>query len=163
MRKKLGRNTRLVRSEPPPSPAGQLLLDRTFASSDEAKTETLEELLKLLQARALIASETEEVRMRLVLDEALRNAVMHGNKFDAAKQARVRLFSASDAWTVLVEDQGNGFREEDLPDPDAPENLLEEGGRGVHLIRSMMDDVSYWSNGAALLMTRKTGAKEAAP
>ena len=155
MHKKLGRNTNLVRTNPPPQPAGELIFERSFVSSDEAKNVALGELLEALQGRALIMDEPDELRTRLCLDEALRNAVMHGNKFIADKTVRVRAYDAPAAWSVLVEDEGGGFREEDLPDPDAPENLLEEGGRGVHLIRSIMDEVSYWKNGSALLIARR--------
>ncbi|HYF51713.1 MAG TPA: ATP-binding protein [Planctomycetota bacterium] len=155
MRKRLGKNTSLVSSQPPPVPDGTPVLDRTFASTDDAKNEVLEEVLNSLRQHGWLAEESEEIRMRLCLDEALRNAVMHGNKFDPAKTARVRLWLDAGAWTALIEDQGAGFQEEDLPDPDAPENLLEEGGRGVHLIRTMMDDARYFSGGSALFMQRR--------
>jgi len=155
MRKRLDRNTSLVSAQPPPLPAATSFLDRTFASTDEAKNDVLEEVLKTLRDKGCLSGETEEIRMRLCLDEALRNAVMHGNRFDASKVARVRLWNEPSGWTALVEDQGAGFREEDLPDPDAPENLLEEGGRGVHLIRTMMDEANYWNGGSALLMQRR--------
>ena len=158
MRKRLGRNSSLVRQQQPPLPDSAPFLDRTFASSDHAKNEALEAVLKSLHQGMLLPEESEEIRMRLCLDEALRNAVMHGNKFDPAKIARVRLWRNSAGWTALIEDQGAGFREEDLPDPDAPENLLEEGGRGVHLIRTMMDECSYWNGGSALLIQRRVPA-----
>lgn len=154
MRKKLGRNTGLVRAEAPPAPPGEVLLDRTFPSTPEAKSAALDELVRSLSEAGAAANESETVSLRLCLDEALVNACMHGNRYDAAKSVRVRAAHDKRAWTVLVEDQGAGFREEDLPDPDDPENLLEEGGRGVLLIREYMDEVAYFSGGAALRMTR---------
>ncbi|HEY3319050.1 MAG TPA: ATP-binding protein [Planctomycetota bacterium] len=154
MRKKLGRSTNLVRPQAPPLPAGNLIFERTFAATSEAKIETLEALLAALLSAGALSGESAELRFRLCLDEALVNAVMHGNRYDAAKSVRVRAFIDPKSWSVLVEDEGAGFREEDLPDPQAAENLLEESGRGVHLIRSMMDEVSYWSGGAALLMVK---------
>lgn len=158
MRKKLGRSTNFVRPEPPPKPAGALVFERTFAAAIEAKNEVLDGLLQNLQECGAIRTEADEVRMRLCLDEALVNAVMHGSKYDEKKSVRVRAFVDPLEWSVLVEDEGAGFREEDLPDPDAQENLLEESGRGVHLIRTMMDETSYWSGGRALLMSRKRPA-----
>jgi serine/threonine-protein kinase RsbW len=155
MRKKLGRNTNLVRKSAPPQPAGELVFDRQFDSTDAAKSQTLEALLTILSERGMMPTDNEESRMRLCLDEALRNAVMHGNAYNSSKKARARAFLSGTSWTVIVDDEGGGFREEDLPDPDAPENMLEESGRGVHLIRSMMDEVSYWNNGATLLIVRK--------
>ncbi len=154
MRKKLGRSTDLVKADEPPAPGGALIFDREFSSTKEIKTEVLDQLLVALAASGVFADASEEVSFRLVLDEALVNAVTHGNQSNAALKARVRAYRAPDKITFLVEDEGPGFREEDLPDPDAPENLLEESGRGVILIRGIMTEVSYWRNGAALLMSK---------
>jgi serine/threonine-protein kinase RsbW len=155
MRKKLGRSTDLVKLTDPPTPDGALIFDRAFHSSHTLKTEVLEDLLGALVAKGVFTSASEEqVNFRLVLDEALVNAVMHGNKFDASKSARVRAYLSGDTISFLVEDEGAGFKEEDLPDPAAPENLLEESGRGVILIRGIMHHVSYWRGGSVLLMTK---------
>lgn len=136
-------------------PGGDLIYERSFPAQSEIKKEVLDALILLLQERCGIKTESDEMKMRLCLDEALVNAVMHGSKFDATLTIRVRIFLEAAKWSVLVEDEGKGFLEEDLPDPDAPENLFEESGRGVILMRSWMDEVSYWNNGAALLMSRK--------
>src|SRR5688500_3590923 len=133
MRKKLGRSTNLVHDEAPPLPAGTPIFDCAFPSTSETKNEALDALLGTLRNSGGCDSDSDETRLRLVLDEALVNALMHGNKFDAGKQVRVRAFLGKAKWCVLIEDQGAGFREEDLPDPDAAENMLEESGRGVHL------------------------------
>jgi serine/threonine-protein kinase RsbW len=154
MRKKLGRSTHLVHAAAPPTPGGALLFDRSFPSGRDEKNEALNALLDALSGAKIMAGDSDEARARLCLDEALVNAVTHGNQSDPAKSVRVRAFLAADIWSVLIEDEGTGFREEDLPDPSAPENLLEESGRGVHLIRSMMDSAGYWKNGSALLMSR---------
>jgi serine/threonine-protein kinase RsbW len=161
MRKKLGRTTNLVHSAAPPVPAGTLLFDQTFSSSHESKNASLDTLLSALISAGLLANEGDDSRARLCLDEALINAVMHGNRYDTRKRVRVRAYLCPADWTVIVEDEGPGFKEEDLPDPVAPENMLEESGRGVHLIRSMMDTVSYWKNGSALVMSQKISGKAA--
>lgn len=157
MRKKLGRSTDLVKLAEPPEPGGALIFERTFQSSNEAKAEVLEDLLQALATANVFSSTSEEeVNFRLVLDEALVNAIMHGNKFDSGKTARVRAYVGAglSAISFVVEDQGAGFKEEDLPDPAAPENLLEESGRGVILIRGIMNHVSYWRGGSVLLMSK---------
>ena len=163
MRKKLGRSTDLVKPTEPPAPAGALIYDRQFSSTKEIKSDVLEQLLAVLAQADAFADPADEVNYRLVLDEALVNAVTHGNRSDATKKARVRAYhntTASPAKiTFLVEDEGPGFREEDLPDPNAPENLLEESGRGVILIRSIMSDVGYWRGGATLMMSKVLRSK----
>jgi serine/threonine-protein kinase RsbW len=155
MRKKLGQNHGFVRDADPPVPAGRIVFQKKFSATTEEKNVALNELLAALQTASAITSESEEMRMRLCLDEALVNAVMHGNKFDASKTVTVGAYSGDGNWQVMIEDEGEGFREEDLPDPNAAENMLEESGRGVHLMRNMMDEVSYWRGGRVLLLSRK--------
>ena len=160
MRKKLGRSTNLVRPSDPPAPEGARIFEADFPSDTKSKTHTLEALLDAISRSG--AGGLGTAKLRLALDEALVNAVMHGNKYDAAKSAQVSAHLSSTALTVIVSDQGAGFKEEDLPDPDAPENLLEESGRGVILIRGVMDEISYWRGGTMLVMTKripKSGAQ----
>ena len=155
MRKKLGRSTNLVRSENPPPVTGQVIFDRSFPSLKETKNAVLDGLLLLFSKNGIIGSEQEEARIRLCLDEALVNAMMHGNCYDPQKNVRIRAFLTESCWCALIEDEGTGFREEDLPDPNASENLLEESGRGVSIIQNMMDEISYWRGGSALFMLKR--------
>jgi serine/threonine-protein kinase RsbW len=73
--------------------------------------------------------------MKLALDEAISNAVRHGNRGNPAKLVHVRVHL--DRWRVLaeVEDEGEGFDPEDVPDPREPEALHRPGGRGLLLMR----------------------------
>jgi serine/threonine-protein kinase RsbW len=78
--------------------------------------------------------------------ESVINAIKHGNRLDEAKLVTVE-FSFAPAMTptefvVSVMDQGEGFEEETVADPLAPENLLKSSGRGIFFMRSFMDDVS---------------------
>jgi len=155
MRKRLGLRTNLVAAQEPPLPPGECVFERTFRASNELKNEVLDALLAALRTRSVMATADDEMRVRLCLDEALLNAVMHGCQYDAAKTVRVRAYAGAGKWSVLVEDPGKGFKEEDLPDPNAAENLLEESGRGILLMRSLMDEVSYWRGGSAVLLSRK--------
>jgi serine/threonine-protein kinase RsbW len=118
-------------------------------------------VLTALERAGALKDEAGLVRARLCLDEALVNAVMHGSGFNAAKRVVLRAYVRKDGWSVRVEDEGSGFRDEDLPDPEALENLLEEGGRGVHLMRSMLSELSYWRGGRVLVMTQKAAEQPA--
>jgi anti-sigma regulatory factor (Ser/Thr protein kinase) len=63
--------------------------------------------------------------------------------------------SASPAkWNVLITDEGNGFDELDVPDPDDPESLLLEGGRGILMMRSYFSRTTHYRGGSALLMEK---------
>ena len=75
--------------------------------------------------------------------ESVVNAIKHGNKNDQTKRVVVEFSTVPrDQMTVRVQDQGEGFDPEDVPDPLSPENLMKGSGRGIHFMRNYMDDVS---------------------
>lgn len=75
--------------------------------------------------------------------ESVTNAIQHGNKLDPGKKVDIRFEVCSEHLDILVRDQGNGFRIDDLPNPLDPENLLKPSGRGIFYIRSFMDVVEF--------------------
>ena len=92
--------------------------------------------------------------IRLALDEALTNAVRHGNGSDPAKQVAVE-FSADETQLVIqIQDQGPGFAPDELPDPTAEENLCRPHGRGVMLMRAYMTDVQFNPQGNRVTLTK---------
>jgi serine/threonine-protein kinase RsbW len=75
--------------------------------------------------------------------ESVVNAIKHGNKNDQSKRVVVEFSTVPLAqMTVRVQDQGEGFDPEDVPDPLSPENLMKGSGRGILFMRNYMDDVS---------------------
>jgi serine/threonine-protein kinase RsbW len=80
-------------------------------------------------------------RLFVSATEAVNNAVVHGNKSDPHKKACVVCLLNADSVVVTVTDQGNGFDPANIPNPIDEQNLLKESGRGIFLIRSMMDRV----------------------
>jgi len=79
----------------------------------------------------------------LAVHEAAANAVLHGNQCDPSKHIAVRIEAAPETLTVSVRDEGEGLDASAIPDPLAPGNLLKESGRGIFLIRSLMDEVRF--------------------
>jgi DNA-binding response OmpR family regulator len=90
----------------------------------------------------------------LTLNEALANAVRHGNKNDPEKQVRVEAELTADEVSILITDEGEGFDPGELPDPTAVENLLKTSGRGIFLMRCYMDEVEYLENGRTLRLKK---------
>ena len=88
--------------------------------------------------------------MRLALEEAVANAVKHGNRGDPAKSVFVRDRVTPGQTLAEVEDQGAGFDPGRVPDPLAPENLERPCGRGLLLMRSYMTWVRYNDRGNAV-------------
>ena len=95
----------------------------------------------------------------VALDEALVNAIKHGNKNDASKTVRVRADISTREARFTISDEGPGFNVRKIPDPRHPANLLKPSGRGVMLIRHIMDDVKYNESGNEVTMVKRPEKK----
>jgi serine/threonine-protein kinase RsbW len=95
-------------------------------------------------------------RIEVATREAAVNAVIHGNHQDPAKRVTVRIESTAGSLTIAVRDEGMGLDPAAVPDPLAPENLLNGSGRGLFLIRAFMDEVRFavLSPGSEIIMTK---------
>jgi serine/threonine-protein kinase RsbW len=81
--------------------------------------------------------EDDIVGVRLAMQEAIVNAVQHGNGNNPAKRVEVHHRVSADGVLIKVQDQGRGFDPNAVPDPCAPENLERLGGRGLCLMRAV--------------------------
>jgi serine/threonine-protein kinase RsbW len=99
-------------------------------------------------------ADRDQFYIKVAMEEALANAVKHGNRLDAAKLVRVRLVFAPGRFEARVADEGTGFDPNAVPDPCAPENLERPCGRGLLLIRKFMTTVVYHGRGNCLSMAR---------
>lgn len=79
----------------------------------------------------------------LAVTEATTNAIIHANKCDQSKMVTIDVKVNETKLVVKIKDEGEGFDPTDIPDPTEPENLLNESGRGVYLMRVYMDNVEY--------------------
>jgi len=117
-------------------------------------------LLKKISRELIDSLKKEGVEEDIIFDihvgfeEALRNAMIHGNKLDPDKTVSVETEIAGDKVIISVEDEGEGFDPGSVPDPTLDENLLKEGGRGVYLIKSLMDEVRYEGGGRKVIMVK---------
>ena len=81
--------------------------------------------------------------MRLALEEAIVNAIKHGNKRDPDKVVQIAWEVSATRALVTIEDQGEGFDLTDVPDPTDFENLDKPSGRGIMLMRNFLTRVEY--------------------
>lgn len=81
--------------------------------------------------------------LSLAVSEALSNAMVHGNKLDPKKDVIVSVKISKNKLTLSIKDEGEGFEPNSVPDPTMPENILRDSGRGIHIMRSFIDQVSY--------------------
>ena len=135
-----------------------LELDAWMPSDIGAISPTVEQLMRLIEAWRCIAG--SEFAVELALREALSNAVIHGNGMDPTKlvEVRCRCEREKGVWLV-VKDQGAGFDPNAVPDPLGSEALKADHGRGIHLIKLMMDEVSFERGGTEVHM-RKTPTRK---
>lgn len=89
---------------------------------------------------------------RLGLIEALSNAMLYGNLKDPQKRVRVEVSIDLDSITACVTDQGEGFDPAGVPDPTSPANIVRPGGRGIFLMRSLLDDVVFNERGNSVTL-----------
>ena len=105
-------------------------------------------------------SDDDVFAVRLALDEALANAIKHGNRYDAAKKVSVRFQISNASVTIVVADEGDGFDYNNLPDPTAPDRLELPSGRGLLLMRSYMDKIAFNEKGNEVTMVKRRGARK---
>ena len=141
---------------------GALLELHTWVRSDIGLISPLVDwLMSLIVTSRCVCGEEEFVE--LALREALSNAMLHGNRLDARKLVHVRCCCEwGKGVFIVVRDQGHGFDPNKVPDPLAVENLCAEHGRGIHLMKLAMDEISFEHGGAEVHM-RKAGRKQEAP
>lgn len=134
-------------------PFGKTLLDMALPSQLSLKTPLVFRIVKELKDHGCLPW-TGSPRAELCFDEALTNAIVHGNRLDPTRKVRVRVCADDKQWAVIVDDEGEGFGPEDIPNPEDPEFLFRESGRGILLIQGWVDSLRYNRGARRLMMTR---------
>lgn len=90
------------------------------------------------------------INIPLACDEALTNAILHGNRSDPRKKVNVHIYVSSSRFKIRIKDQGEGFDVASLADPTTGRNLMRPSGRGVYLMQTIMDKVTYTEGGKSV-------------
>lgn len=83
----------------------------------------------------------------IALTEAVNNAMCHGNGMDPHKKVKLSYKTEKDELDFFVEDEGQGFDYDSLPDPTDPENIDKPNGRGVFLMKHLADEINFHNEG----------------
>jgi serine/threonine-protein kinase RsbW len=121
--------------------------------SDTAEARRVQEQIELLLQTGQV-SERDIFSIKLALEEALVNAIKHGNQMDRSKSVRIAYRLQNDRFEILIRDEGCGFDPSDVPDPTAVENLERPCGRGLMLMRHYMSAVSFTEGGNCVSMSK---------
>jgi len=119
---------------------------------------TIEEAVEFVMQRcgACACGEKDPRRLRLNLRvglaEALANAMLYGNRRDPAKRVRMEVAFHDSSITARITDQGSGFDPLAVPDPTKPRNLTRAEGRGIFLMRKLLDEVHFNDQGNSVTL-----------
>lgn len=130
-------------------------IEETIPSRTAEGKRILENVLRQLETENWFPHEIFGVH--LAMEEALVNAIKHGNRFDDAKSVEVICKLSAEKFFLRISDQGPGFRPEEVPDCTDDENLEKSSGRGIMLMRNFMSRVEYNQTGNCVTMEKVRG------
>ena len=132
-----------------------VVFERTLSSQIDLKDDLIADIIKTMEEQGWF-KEADRHWLLLCLDEAIVNAMLHGNEGDPDLSITVRMArdASTDRWVIVVEDQGEGFTPESVPDVNDPDSLLLEHGRGILLMNEWLDELTYYNGGSTIYMAR---------
>ncbi|MBX7151182.1 ATP-binding protein [bacterium] len=102
-------------------------------------------------------NEDDRDNLAIAITEVSNNAIIHGNKFDHSKKVTISFYFDHDVLRVYIKDDGKGFDPLSIDNPLDPQNLLKESGRGIFILKSIMDEVDFKTglNGTEVKIVKK--------
>src|ERR1700732_962583 len=132
-----------------------LELEHFLPSKVAAISPFVDKLMRLIRKCGCAAEGESDVE--IALREALANAIIHGNHENPRKRVHVRFRCEPDEVSLAVKDEGRGFDINKMANPTAPENIGSVHGRGIYLMRALMDEVRFEEGGAVVHMRKSAG------
>jgi serine/threonine-protein kinase RsbW len=133
-------------------PGPHIALECSLPSEVTAISPFVDKLMLLLRNCACVPEGVSDVE--IALREAMANAIIHGNREDRRKHVHVTCRCEPGEVSIAVRDEGEGFDINKVPDPTAPENIGSVHGRGIRVIRALMDEVRFEERGAVIHMRK---------
>ena len=150
---------RLQRASPSHSCCGASFVElrNTLPSYLEIVSPFVDQLMRFISK--FRTDDETNFEIDLALREALVNAIVHGNQEGVHKRVYVKCRCTTNGEvSITVEDEGQGFKSDAVPDPTSPDNCLRTHGRGIHLIKALMDDVDFEQGGSVVHMRKRGNA-----
>ena len=127
-------------------------IDRTIPSEADAAIALITEMIDQLRDKNW--DKRDVFSIHLALEEALMNAIKHGNQRDVSKKVEVRGTVSKSQFEIRVKDEGKGFVRSEVPDPTDEGNLEKTSGRGLMLMEFYMSEVNYNDTGNQIRMLK---------
>jgi serine/threonine-protein kinase RsbW len=112
-------------------------------------------MLLITRCRFVPGNESD---VEIAVQEALENAIVHGNHEDPGKHVHVSCRYESGEVLIVVRDEGQGFDINQVPDPTSQENIQSSHGRGIYLMKALMDEVQFEEGGVVVCMRKRSSA-----
>src|ERR1700720_1928843 len=132
-----------------------IALERSLPSEVTAISPFVDKLMVLLRGCGCVPEGVSDVE--IALREALANAIIHGNHEDPRKHVHVSCRCEPDEVSIAVKDEGRGFDIKKMADPTGPENIGSVHGRGIYLMKALMDEVRFEEGGVVVQMRKSAG------
>ena len=129
-------------------------LERSLPSEVSAISPFVDKLMLLIRKCGCVPEDSD---VEVALREALANAIIHGNHENPRKHVHVRCRCKPDEVSIAVKDEGRGFDTNKMTNPTAPENIGSVHGRGIYLMKALMDEVRFEEGGAVVHMRKSAG------
>ncbi|MHC4406232.1 MAG: ATP-binding protein [Planctomycetota bacterium] len=133
-------------------------LERVIPSKTGAGASVLQEVLEQLQELGWV--DHDVFGIHLAMEEALVNAIRHGNRLDINKSVHFACRTTPDLIRIEITDEGDGFDPSSVPDPTDPEHIECPSGRGLMLMRNFMSRVEYNDLGNRVVMEKERVKKD---
>lgn len=130
-----------------------LEIERVLESDPKQCAVLVRELLEMLEDEQWTQDDMFAIRM--AVEEAVMNAIKHGNSEDRAKKVEVLIRVEPKRFYAKVSDEGGGFCPDDVPDPSEEANLEKTSGRGVKLIKTFVDECRYNACGNSVELVKR--------
>ena len=127
-------------------------LDRNIPANPDRCAPIIAEVLEALKLHHW--SDEDQFGIRMALEEAIMNAIKHGNECDASKTVEIEMGFDNSVFEAVVSDRGGGFDPDQVPDPTADENLGKSCGRGVMLMKEFVDTLEFNECGNKVTLTK---------
>jgi len=132
-----------------------LELEHSLPSEVAAISPFVDKLMRLI--RKCGCADEGESDVEIALREALANAIIHGNHENPGKHVHVRCRCEPSEISIAVKDEGRGFDVHTIADPTTPENHGSIRGRGIYLMKALMDELRFEDGGVVVRMRKGAG------